>query len=272
LNRTAFDEFRKLAYEKAGIALNGAKEPLVAARVGRRVRALGLNDELDYMEYLVADETGDELVLFLDAISTNFTSFFREPEHFDELASFVRAHLEKHQRRFRFWSAACSTGEEPYSMAMALSQVFEGSSVDWRILATDISTQVLAHAEAGVYGAEQLKTVPPGLRATSFTRAPGTGKASAFQVNEELQRRISFRRFNLAAPPFPMPGPLDAVLCRNVMIYFDNRVRQGLISEIERLLRPGGLLLIGHTETLSGLETELTLLRPSVYQKRESAQ
>jgi chemotaxis protein methyltransferase CheR len=264
----SFERLRKLAYDKAGIALNAAKEPLVAARVGRRLRALGLKDERSYAEYLAADESGDELVLFLDAISTNFTSFFREPVHFDELNAYVQVRLRHSQRRFRFWSAACSSGEEPYSMAISLQRALGSSGIDWKILATDISSRMLALARSGRYTAQQLSSVAPSVRKRCFT--PHRGKpedAEEYAVTPELRRRVVFRRFNLSTPPFPMPGPLDVVLCRNVMIYFDGPVRQGLISEVERLLRPGGLLFIGHAETLSGIATGLESIRPSVYRK-----
>jgi chemotaxis protein methyltransferase CheR len=267
MDRSTFQRLRDLAYDKAGIDLGAGKETLVAARVAKRVRALGLQDERGYAELIAADESGAELVQFLDAISTNFTSFFREPDHFDGLKTLVRAKAATGQRRFRFWSAACSSGEEPYTMAMTLAEVLDGA-VDWRILATDISTRVLATASEGAYREEQVRTVPAPLRSRYFQHRHGVpAEEDLYRISPALKERISFRRMNLSAPPLPMKGPLDAVFCRNVMIYFDTRVRQGLISEIERMLCPGGLLYISHTETLTGVHSGLVLISPSVYRK-----
>lgn len=265
MNPALFERFRAIAYQQAGIELREGKESLVSARVAKRLRALGLESEEHYLERLEADVSGEELVQFLDVISTNFTSFFREPEHFTKVASTVNAWLASGQQRFRFWSAASSSGEEPYTLAMILAEAFAGREVDWRVLATDISTRVLAMAKERTYTAQQVKTVPPAL-ASTYLEPAGAGRV---RVSRELASRIMFARLNLSHPPFPMPGPLDVVMCRNVMIYFDKKVRQRLVSEIERLLRPGGLLMIGHSETLNGLNTGLTVVRPSIYRKPE---
>ncbi|HWV38474.1 MAG TPA: CheR family methyltransferase [Vulgatibacter sp.] len=263
-----FATFRRLIYEHAGIDLREGKESLLEARVAKRVRALGLPDEASYLHYLEVDPSGEEIVQFLDVVSTNFTSFFREPEHFQEIASRAASWRAQGQRRFRFWSAASSSGEEPYSLAMVLSDVFANCSVDWRILATDISTRVLAQARTACYTAEQVKTIP---RDPAAKCLEATGEESPagpiYRILEPVRQRVSFKRLNLAHPPFPMRGPLDAVFCRNVMIYFSNEVRSRLVREIERLLRPDGLLFIGHSESLTGLETGLEMVRPSVYRK-----
>ncbi len=260
MDDASFDYFREVAYATAGIALSDGKQALVASRLASRLRALQLPDERAYVDYLRADTSGAELVQFLDVISTNFTSFFRERDHFDELGRTARRALSGGRRRFRYWCAASSSGEEPWSMAMTLAEEL-GQETDWRILATDISTRVLRAAERGVYTTEQTQTIPPELRAKWMVRQ----KDGTWSVSPALRPRVVYRRLNLATPPYPMQGPLDAVFCRNVMIYFDNRVRQGLISEVERLLEPGGLLCIGHTETLTGVRTALDSDRPSVY-------
>ena len=265
MNAELFQQFRQIAYEKAGIDLRSGKEALVSSRIARRLRELGLATEREYLEHLGTDPSGDELVAFLDAISTNFTSFYREPVHFQLLTQVAQAAVASRQRRLRFWSAASSSGEEPYSMAIALSGALGSAAkdLDLRILATDISTRVLGRAQAGVYTREQVEPVPQPLREQSFERTA----QGAFRVKEHLREWVSFRRLNLAQPPFPMQGPLDLVFCRNVMIYFDQTVRERLVQDIERLLRPGGLLLIGHTESLQGLRTGLQLVQPSVYRK-----
>ncbi len=264
MDQASFRFLQQTAYAAAGIALSEGKQALVVSRLASRLRALGLSDERAYVAFLEADASGQELVHFLDVISTNFTSFFREKDHFEDLRRCAaRAHAAG-RRRFRCWSAASSSGEEPWSMAMVLAEQL-GADADWRILATDISTRVLTTAERGVYSDEQLRTVPPELKQRWLVRQGGGGGTQRWAVADALRAKVVFRRLNLSAPPYPMSGPLDAVFCRNVMIYFDNRVRQGLVEQVERLLAPGGLVCIGHTETLTGVRTGLQLERPSVY-------
>jgi chemotaxis protein methyltransferase CheR len=261
-----FKDFQAIAYQKAGIFLREGKAALVQARLAKRLRELGLATEREYLERLRADGD-DEIVLFLDAISTNFTRFFREPDHFETLGEAVRAARAAGQRKFRFWCAASSSGEEPYTMAMVLDPLLEGC--DWRILATDISTRVLARAVAGAYGPEEVEGIPPALLQRYLDRVPGEGGDATWVVRDQLKQRIVYRRLNLAGRPFPMSGPLDAIFCRNVMIYFDRPMRAGVVAEFERLLRPGCLLYIGHSETLNGLATRFRTERPSVYRLPE---
>jgi chemotaxis protein methyltransferase CheR len=271
MNHRVFQRFCDLAYEKAGIALKTGKETLVSARIGKRLRVLGLSDPEEYLRYLEEDESKEEIVAFLDAISTNFTSFMREPDHFGHLASFYKSSLLAGQRRFRMWSAASSTGEEPYTIALTLAETSRdiGMTPDVRLLATDISTRVLSVASEGVYDEERIAPLSKTQRSTYFDRLDGgSGRGQRiYRVRPVLREIITFKRLNLSTPPFPMSGPLDIVFCRNVMIYFDNRVRQALVAEIERLLRSGGVLFIGHSETLTGLATGLRVVKPSVYQK-----
>lgn len=264
MDRRLFERFCDIAYERAGIRLKEGKESLVEARVAKRLRDLGLGSAQEYLTFLVEDD-GEELVRFLDVISTNFTSFFREADHFDILARVARERFEQGRARLRFWSCASSTGEEPYTMAMTLAETI-GTEHDWRILATDISTRVLERAASGVYDEAGLGSVPRHLRAKYF-EAVGGGRAGRreWRVKSALRERIVFKRLNLSTPPFPMGGPLDVVFCRNVMIYFDQPVRQRLIAGIERLLGVDGWLLTGHSETLSAVSTRLGTVSPSVY-------
>jgi chemotaxis protein methyltransferase CheR len=263
-----FEAFQRIAHTKAGIFLRPGKAALVQARLARRLRDLGLGSEREYLDRLAADP-GEELVLFLDAISTNFTHFFREPDHFETLRESVSAARARGQRKFRFWSAGCSSGEEPYTAAMVLEPELEGC--DWRILATDLSTRVLARAAAGVYDPEELAGIPPALRGRFLEPAARSDRGERFTLCARLRQRVVFHRLNLAARPYPMAGPFDAIFCRNVMIYFDAPMRAGLVRELERLLGPRAPLFVGHSETLNGIATRLRSERPSVYRLAEEA-
>lgn len=262
MEQETFHAFQQIAYQKAGIFLRPGKAALVQARLARRLRELGLACEREYLERLRRDD-GDEVVLFLDAISTNFTKFFREPDHFETLERDVEALLAAGQKRFRFWCAGCSSGEEPYTAAMVLEPLLRAT--DWKLLATDISTRVLSRAGRGVYTEEEVEPIPEALRRKFLEPVGAAGGERRFSVARKLRERIVFRRLNLATRPYPMSGPLDAVFCRNVMIYFDRPMRAALVGEVERLVRPGAHVFIGHSETLSGIETRLRSERPSVY-------
>lgn len=261
-----FEQFKDLVYQKSGITLGPQKVALVSARIAKRMRALGLHSHEDYLHYVVGDESTVELVHLLDSISTNVTSFYREPVHFDLLADLVREWRVQSQPRFRIWCAASSTGEEPYTLAMTVLEALGGPHSDFRLLATDISTRVLETARRGVYSASKVDPIPRALLQKYF-RKVDAGYEPAYEANDELKRIVSFNRLNLSEPPFPMKGPFDVVFCRNVMIYFDNEVRRKLVLEISRLLKPGGYLMIGHSESLSGIVSPLTLVQPAVYRK-----
>lgn len=266
MDKTTFEKFRQVVYDRSGITLGTQKEALVSARVGKRMRALQIATHADYLKYVLEDESGQELVHLIDAISTNVTSFFREAEHFTFLTEVLTQWLGKGQQRFRLWSAACSTGEEPYTIAMTVAEALASSRNDTRILATDISTRVLEKSRMGDYAADKVETVPPPLRARYFEQHRD-GDAKRYRVAESLKRMIVFKRLNLSTPPFPMHGPLDVVFCRNVMIYFDNQVRGRLLNEIYRLLKPGGYLMVGHAESLTGMMSDFKTVRPSIYVK-----
>lgn len=266
MDRAVFNRFREIVYATSGISLNDSKEALVSARVAKRMRALGIGDYGSYLRRVMEDPDGREVVQLIDAISTNVTSFFREPAHFEFLSETVSTWQAEGQQRFRFWSAASSTGEEPYTMAMTLAEATRGRPADVKILATDISTAVLEKCRQGIYAAEKVATVPPALRDRYFEpRRDSAGLR--FAVKASLKELIAFRRLNLSRPPFPMRGPLDLVFCRNVMIYFDNTVRASLLGEIYRLLKPGGYLVVGHAESLTGMMSEFKVCRPSIYVK-----
>ncbi|RJO64831.1 MAG: methyltransferase domain-containing protein [Myxococcales bacterium] len=265
-----FKRFCHIAYDRAGIFLKDGKEALVSARVAKRLRALGMESISDYIDFLENDETGQEVVHFLDVISTNFTHFMREPDHFDLLREKAREWAEAGVGKLRLWSAASSSGEEPYSIAITLEEALAERGANYLILATDISTQVLARARNAVYKASTLKAFSKAQIQEHFLKRPDLeGDEPFFEVKPNLKEHLVFKRLNLSKPPFPMSGPMDVVFCRNVMIYFDQEVRQRLVSEAERLLKPGGLLMIGHTETLTGVQHNLKPIRPSVFVKRQ---
>jgi chemotaxis protein methyltransferase CheR len=266
MDTATFEKFRQVVYDRSGISLGPSKEALVASRVAKRMRTLGLQEYGDYLDFVLRDRAGDEMVHLVDAISTNVTSFFREPDHFTFLSAAVKEWLGTGQRRFRIWSAAASTGEEPYTLAMTLCETIQEPGVDVKILGTDISTKVLQTCKAGVYSIAKLKGVPAELRQKYFERCH-EGDEECYAVKGRLAGMVTFSRLNLSTPPFPMRGPFDLVFCRNVMIYFDNEIRRRLLREVCRLLRPGGYLMVGHAESLTGMLTDLKVVRPSVYVK-----
>lgn len=266
MDKTVFNKFRNIIYETSGIALNDKKEALVSARVAKRIRELGLQDHREYLRYVLHDETGDEIVHLLDVISTNVTHFFRESHHFELLTEAMGTWLARGEKQFRFWSAGCSSGEEPYSMAMALLEVTNGHTGDLKILATDISTRILEKCLHGTYEKKRMENVSSILRDKYFEK-DGRGDTARFMVKQHVRKMIVFKRLNLSVVPFPMHGPMDAIFCRNVMIYFDNEVRRSLLAEFYRLLKPGGYLMVGHAESLTGMLSGFKVIMPSVYMK-----
>jgi len=262
MQRDVFDGLRSLVRQQAGITLPDGKEALVEARIAPRLRALALTGAAEYLALLQTRRDAQELARFVDVMTTNVTSFFREPSHFDVLRAEVARRSSEGASKLRVWSAAASTGPEPYSIAMTLADAAPG--LDKAILATDISERALARARAGVYTARELEPVSPQLRARHFDKVEHRGEP-AWRTSRALRSMICFAQVNLAAPPLPMRGPFDVIVCRNVMIYFDASVRQRLVREMERVLAPGGLLIVGHAETLQGLSTSLRHEALSLY-------
>lgn len=240
-----FERVRKLIYERAGISLSPAKQDMVYSRLARRLRATNTSTFSEYLERL---ERGDdeEMVLFTNSLTTNLTSFFREAHHFPVLAEHIKK-VGKHHP-IALWCSAASTGEEPYSMAMTMVDLFDSFTPPVHILATDLDTQVLQKAQEGMYPLERLEKMPEDKIKRFFLK--GTGKHEGFaRVRKELRDMITFRQINLLHDDWPMRGPFDAIFCRNVMIYFDKKTQYDVLKKFVPLLRPDGLLFAGHSES-----------------------
>lgn len=263
-----FERISELVYRHCGINLHEGKMELVRARIAKRLRVSGFDNARDYIDHVEADKSGESLTVLLDAMSTNLTSFFRERDHFDHLTSVFLPALAKRKKlkRLRAWSAGCSSGEEPYTIAMTLLEFFgQRSGWDIKLLATDLSTQVLRHARAGIYSAQRVAAVPAELRNTYFDARKVDGD-TVYAVSPELRQLISFNRLNLMGE-WPFTGPFDFIFCRNVMIYFDNPTQERLVNRYYDMLESGGLLFTGHSESLTGINHRFKYVRPTIYAK-----
>ncbi|MGA2878411.1 MAG: protein-glutamate O-methyltransferase CheR [Bryobacteraceae bacterium] len=267
LTANEFRQISDLAYQRFGLDLKRGKEALVAARLGKKLRKLGFATFAEYHRHILADTTGDALIELIDALTTNHTSFLRERAHFEFLA---RAANEEFREvsPLRVWSAACSSGEEPYSIAMCLAQALAKSPRrDFRILATDISTRVLDTARRGVYPVARFDDVPEPLRRAYLLR--GRGESDGFyKVKPELGKRIEFDRFNLI-DPFSGRGLFHVIFCRNVMMYFDKPTQQDIVQRLSVCLERGGYLFVGHSESLTGVQHALHYVRPATYRNQK---
>jgi chemotaxis protein methyltransferase CheR len=266
LTDSEFDRLRAVVHRHTGISLSDAKRELVYGRLARRLRKLKLASFAEYCT-LVEEKTG-ELQELTNAITTNLTSFFREDYHFAHLATEVLPELERERaesQRIRLWSAGCSSGEEPYSLAVILNEALAHlSHWDIKLLATDIDSQMIAAAEEGVYGSDRLKGLAADRLARWFPQAvdrPDCRAASA-----ELKRLITFRRLNLM-DSWPMKGPFDIIFCRNVIIYFDKDTQHELLERMAGLQRPGGWLFVGHSENLFNVTHSYKLVGRTTYRR-----
>lgn len=267
-----YDFIRHLVYTHSRINLGPDKKELVASRLGKRLRAVNLTSISDYCSLLRKNSGGEELARLIDVISTNHTYFFRESAHFDYLVQTALPELvKKHPAAagpLNFWSAACSSGEEPYTLALVLAQFFGADSHKpaWRIEATDISHRVLEQARNGIYRAEALAKVPKTSLRAHFQEGFGP-QAGCHRVKASLQERITFRQLNLLGDTLPFPVPFHVIFCRNVMIYFDRATQEELVRKLAGRLVPGGYLMVGHSESLTGLRHSLQVVRPAIYRR-----
>jgi len=261
----------RLVYAKSGISLHSGKRALVTARLQKLLKRSGFSTFKEYIRYLQNDRSGHELTAMLDAIATNHTAFFREPQHFDFLAKVVLPPLRARGDTTPIlgWSAACSTGEEPYTIAMtAFEQLGSTPGRPLRLLASDLSTKALARATEGIYKADRVAGLPRYLILKYFEKGDDL-PAAAVRVSEHVRRVVEFRQLNLLEEP-PSGRPLDFIFCRNALIYFDRSTQQGVVSRLEQRLGPGGYLFTSHSESLNGLKHGLTWVAPAVYRRDRS--
>ncbi len=262
------EDFRfiaSLVHAKTGIVLADHKEDMVYARIARRLRSLNLRSFRDYCALLERDHAGEEIGNFVNAVTTNLTAFFREGPHFTHLGEVLRAMAKNPppNRRVRLWSAACSSGAEPYSMALTcLENIPDIERWDLKILATDIDTKMLAKAQGGLYSQDEAAPIPPSLR-QKYTVGGADGQVT---MKPAVQKLITFKQLNLIEP-WPFKGPFDAVFCRNVVIYFNKDTQKVLFEQMAARMNPGALLYIGHSESLHGISQKFLLGGKTIYQR-----
>ena len=261
-----FEFIRSLVYERSRISLGPDKRELVSARVGKRLRATNVASLGAYCELLQSPGADAELGHLIDAISTNHTFFLREIAHFNFLREKAVPTLAGRagSNKFAVWSAACSSGEEPYSIAMTLAGCLPNKP--WHIQATDISHRILARAQAAIYNGESVDRLPPDLVRTYFQRGIGPQEGN-YRVRPELRERVAFHQLNLLEGEPPFTDSFHVIFCRNVMIYFDRQTQEELVARLARRLVPGGYLFVGHSESLTPIRNELLRIQPAIYQK-----
>ena len=269
LSAASYEFIRSIIYKETRINLGEGKRELVAARVGKRLRALNCPSYEAYCKHIKENPTGPEFYNLIDAISTNHTFFFREINHFNFLnetilPSFANGQLGN-PNRLKIWSCACSTGEEPYSVGISLSNFFEKlPNKDWSIDCSDISSRVLEFASKGVYDLDKIKNVPPEWRGKYFQK--GENQMQGYcRVKPNVSQKIDFRRINLFES-YPWTEKFQIIFCRNVMIYFDRKTQEDLVGRLAKHLVPGGYLLIGHAESLTGINHPYNTIKPAIYQ------
>ncbi|MCD6392689.1 MAG: protein-glutamate O-methyltransferase CheR [Planctomycetes bacterium] len=271
LSESDFRKISNMVYEHCGINLHAGKKELVRARLAKRLRLGNFKTFPEYMNHVLKDKTGQEFSLLIDSLSTNLTSFFREKQHFEFLQSrFLPTLLEQKRQssnfRIRIWSAGCSSGEEPYSIAIALLEATQGKGRwDIKVLATDISASILELAKAGIYGIERVEPVPS-LQKQKYLVPHRRNGHKMFEVSNRLRDTVIFSYLNLMND-WPIKGPLDFIFCRNVMIYFDKATQSTLVNRFWDLLDSGGILFTGHSESLTGIEHKFKYVQPTIYMK-----
>jgi chemotaxis protein methyltransferase CheR len=269
LRDSDFEKISRLVYEKCGINLHEGKKELVKSRLGKRLREGNFPTFTEYCRYVVTEEGTEELVRMIDSLSTNLTYFFREESHFKKLSGILPEMINKaaegRSPKLRIWSAGCSTGEEPYSLAITILECMNRSNVEVKILATDISTSVLKTAERGVYAEEKTRNIAPDLLKKYFQQGTGQWNGHA-RVRKDIREMVSFKRFNLMEPP-PQGVLFDVIFCRNVMIYFDKPTQAALVDRFYGSLLAGGYLFIGHSESLTNFNHRFRYIGPSEYRK-----
>ncbi len=264
LSATTFNLLRDLLHEHSGIALASHKITMVQSRLAKRLRALGLTTYEDYLER-IRDPQSDEWGEFINALTTNLTSFFREGHHFTRLPELL-THAHTRSGPIRIWSAGCSTGEEPYTLALTLSKAF-GAATPVQILATDLDTAVLNTAARGVYPIARIEGLDLAWKRLGFQRGTGD-RREMVRIRPELRQLVAFQQLNLLDRAWSIDGPFQAIFCRNVMIYFDKPTQRELLGRFHRLLEPDGLLFVGHSEALLDNALGFQSLGQTIYRKK----
>jgi chemotaxis protein methyltransferase CheR len=268
LNNDVFKLFRALVYRECGINLTDHKRAMFSSRLQKRLSQLGLTSFQDYYDLVVGGHSDAELTTMLDYISTNQTEFFREPHHFTFLRERVLPELAV-DKTVRIWSTACSSGEEPYSIAMTLSDTIDSPSTwNCRILASDISTRMLAKAATGQYSHEKINSLSSDLVRRHFLLGKGS-RRELVKIKPHIANMAVFRRINLMDDRYPIKSLLDVIFCRNVMIYFDRETQAKVLARLSRYLKPGGYLFLGHSETMQGISDAFHYVAPTIYRKQE---
>ena len=269
ISTSHFKRISELAYSNWGLHLSDKKTQLVSTRLAKFIRTSTFKDVGDYLDHMEQSATPAEMLELFDMLSTNVTSFFRESQHFDYLerefyTPLARGNLTTPGRRIRLWSAACSTGPEPYSMAIqALELLPDIDDWDFKILATDLANSAVDKAKKGVYPAEMVENLPKPMLSKYFEPV-NVGGQRCFEVCDRVRNLVSVAQLNLMEP-WPMKGPFDVIFCRNVMIYFDQPTKAKLVKRMADLLRPGGIFAVGSAESINQLGSTLRTVQPSMY-------
>lgn len=275
MSEQEFLHLSRFIHEHYGIKLTSVKQTMVETRLRKRLRLLNMTGFSEYLAYVFSNEGSvEEMVPMIDALTTNKTDFFREPAHFDflvktALPDLVVNHGSGTQRPLVLWSAGCSSGEEPYTLAIVLSEFerqYPGITFNFLILATDLSTRVLESAASGIYNNNQIDIVPLELRRKYFLRSKDRNKGMV-RIVPELRSKVRFRHLNLMTNDFGFREPIDIIFCRNVMIYFDRQTQKQLVDHFYETLRPGGYFFQGHSESLNGLNSGFVSMAPTIYRR-----
>ena len=272
LSDAEFSELVKIIYDKTRIQMSEHKRALVTSRLSKRLRALHMNTFREYIDY-VKNAKDEELTPFVNAVTTNKTDFFRENKHFEYMKSTFLPEWEKNfkagkVKNLRIWSAACSTGEEPYTIQMTLHEYFSSNydKYDIKILASDIDTNVLSHAMSGIYKEETVDSIQPNILKKYFLKGTGN-KDGLYRIKDEFKKNLFFRQLNFKDPDFDIHTEFDLIFCRNVIIYFDKEFQKELFNKFHRYMKEDALVFIGHSETLFGVSDKFKYVASNIYKK-----
>lgn len=269
LSSNEFDQLVKLVYDQCGINLTPAKKVMLESRLSKRLRVLGMDAFKDYIDHVTSAEGMEqELVHMIDVVTTNKTDFFREPHHFDYLKNDILPEFQANFRRdFKVWSSACSTGEEPYTLAMVLQDFADQSgSFSYKILASDISTHVLQRAASAIYSEHLVAALPMSIKQRYLLRSKDKERPTV-RIVPTLRKKVEFMRVNLMDNAWAMDDQ-DVIFCRNVLIYFDRKTQLEVVRKLVQKLRPGGYLIIGHSESLHAFDLPIQQVRPTIFIKK----